>query len=383
MSQGIPAGRGWRFLYCVALLTLIPSMLFGGAGWIGLTTGGGLLALAGPVGLLVIAVLILVRIGMVIRSPAALDFPSGGFPRAVCGLGAWAMVIGALAGVGLFFAAPIGLLLFGRTEAGVGIYITGIFLYLGSNLGWIGVLIFEAGRLFDRMVPDGEAGVRFAKWVRIARYTVLALAVAGAAYLHVIARSERQAFAALCAKLPQPTVKERAGEVFDSVLIDSVALRPLHRAIFALGTANIEQLAFVEECFGPGSCRKIINSRTGHYARNDMRQTKEPESRILLGVQPLVVRSSGAGTTTHEVEYRMSERRSGKTLASAPELVFDWGLLSPFRRLVHGDATGPVEACGYAFPQPHPFRSNAIGDHVSTGYAGAEKALILSVLPAK
>ena len=384
MTAVILPSRSLRILYCVALLTLIPSMLFGAAGWIGLTTGGGLLAFVGPLGLLVIAVPILVRIFMVIRSPTALAWPSVGWSHGACVVGIGAMTIGALAGAGLFFAGPLGLLLFGRAEAVIGIYVTGIFLYLGSNLGWLGVLVFETGRLCGRVVPDGDAGVQFVKKLRVARYVALALMIAGTAYLYVIARSERQAFAAQCAKLPGPTVKATASEVFDSVLIDDAALRPLKRSIFALETANIDQLNFVERCMGsPTKCQKIINSRTGNYARNDMRETKEAVSRFMLSVQPAVVRSSGAGTMTYELELRITDRHDGKTLASAHELVFDWGSLSIFRKLIHGDSTAPMEACGYALPEPHSAESMAVGSRGQKAYFNAERSLILSVMPAK
>jgi hypothetical protein len=96
---------------------------------------------------------------------------------------------------------------------------------------------------------------------------------------------------------------------------------------------------------------------------------------------PPAVRSASMGATIYELEYRISDRRSRKTLASASEFVFDWGRFSILRTLVAGGSTASVEACGYALPQPHMFRSNVYRDPTWEAYSKADKELIVSVLP--
>src|SRR4051812_3035499 len=78
-SNLVSASRSLRIIYCLAIVAVLPSMLFGGAGWISLVTGGGLLAKTGLAGFAVILVLVLIRIVRVIRVPSTLDARVTGF----------------------------------------------------------------------------------------------------------------------------------------------------------------------------------------------------------------------------------------------------------------------------------------------------------------
>jgi hypothetical protein len=259
-----------------------------------------------------------------------------------------------------------------------------MFLFMGSNLAWLGAILYEITRVLGRAVPRGALGGRVARVLGIAGFSGLAVALVAAVYAGMLIRTEREAFARLCATAPQPAVREKAAEPFESVLVEDKPLRPLGRAIRTLELAVADQLAFVEECYpGTGRCMKVLNGRKGSSAYSDMRESRKAESVIVLSVPPPQMVSERAGSKTYRLEYRVSDTRNGKVLASASEFVFDWGQASSLRRLIYPGATHGVEACGFAMREPHAFSPNVMRDRSYDAYAKAEKELVISAMPAR
>lgn len=144
------ASRKLKWLYCLTLITAIfPSGLFGGAGWVALATGGGMLG----GGIFVLAILLAIfiyRIVLVARSPHTLDAYITSTPvKLLRYLGLFLMEIGLIGAFAIFFIKPLALGIFGKPgDGGVAYFVVGIFIYLISSSGLLGLLMFEASRLF-------------------------------------------------------------------------------------------------------------------------------------------------------------------------------------------------------------------------------------------
>lgn len=138
-----------RTLYCLAVLSAI--IPFGMSGWVAATVGPRPMPMVpylGPIALLFVG---LWRIYLVARYPSSLDsyiFDVG--TRALRIVGIIAMVVGVLYLILRFGAGPLMKLLRGgrRTESGVEFYVVGVYLTFISGVGPLGILLFEASRIF-------------------------------------------------------------------------------------------------------------------------------------------------------------------------------------------------------------------------------------------
>lgn len=156
----IEASRLVKWLYCLTLITaIIPSGLFGAAGWVGLATGGGILSggIFAIVFLLVIFIFIY-RIVLVARNPHRLDayIPSTRV-KFLRYLGIFLMAIGLIGSVTIFFIKPLALSIFGQPgDGGVAFFVVGMLIYLISSAGLSGLIMFEASRLFGFEAQSNE-----------------------------------------------------------------------------------------------------------------------------------------------------------------------------------------------------------------------------------
>lgn len=144
------ASRSLKWLYCLSLITAIfPSGLFGAAGWVGLTTGGGLFS-GGIIAVAIFLGIFIYRIVLVARNPHTLDaYIASTRIKLMRYLGIFLMSIGLLGSITIFFIKPLALGIFGKPgDSGVAFFVVGVFVYLISSAGLLGLLMFEASRLF-------------------------------------------------------------------------------------------------------------------------------------------------------------------------------------------------------------------------------------------
>jgi hypothetical protein len=144
------ASRSLKWLYCLSLIAAIfPSGMMGAAGWVGLATGGGLLS-GGIFALVILLAAFIYRIVLVVRNPHTLDAYITSTPvKLLRHLGIFLMAVGLLGSFTIFFIKPLALGIFGKPgDAGVAFFVVGIFVYLLSSAGLLGLLMFEASRLF-------------------------------------------------------------------------------------------------------------------------------------------------------------------------------------------------------------------------------------------
>ncbi|MDD2701209.1 MAG: hypothetical protein PHH36_08210 [Sideroxydans sp.] len=144
------ASRSLKWLYCLTLIAVIfPSGVFGAAGWIGLATGGGLFR-GGIIMMLILLGLFIYRIVLVVRHSHTLNaFIPGARIKVMRRFGIFLMAVGLLGSFAIFLVKPIALGIFGKPgDSGVAFFVTGMYLYLLSSVGFPGLLMFEASRLF-------------------------------------------------------------------------------------------------------------------------------------------------------------------------------------------------------------------------------------------
>ncbi|MHB1619274.1 MAG: hypothetical protein ACYCTY_04720 [Sulfuricella sp.] len=144
------ASRSLKWLYCLTLIAAIfPSGLLGAAGWVGLATGGGLFS-GGIVALAILLAIFIYRIVLVVRNPHTLDaYITGTRIKLLRYLAIFLMVAGLIGSFAIFFIRPLALSMFGKPgDGGVAFFVMGIMLYLISSAGLLGLLMFEASRLF-------------------------------------------------------------------------------------------------------------------------------------------------------------------------------------------------------------------------------------------
>lgn len=146
----IEASRSIKWLYCLTLIAgIFPSGIFGASGWVGLATGGGMLG-AGMIPLVILLAAFIYRIVVVSRQPHTLD---AHVPNARIKLlrrfGIFLMSAGLIGSLAIFFIRPLALGIFGKPgDAGVAFFVVGLFVYLISSAGLLGLIVFEASRLF-------------------------------------------------------------------------------------------------------------------------------------------------------------------------------------------------------------------------------------------
>ncbi len=146
----IEASRSLKWLYCLTLISVIfPSGLFGGASWVGLATGGGIFS----GGIFVAGILLIIfiyRVVLIVRSPHTLDaYITSTRLKLLRYSGILLMVIGLIGAFAIFFIKPLALGIFGHPgDSGVAFFVMGVMIYLISSAGLLGLLIFEASRLF-------------------------------------------------------------------------------------------------------------------------------------------------------------------------------------------------------------------------------------------
>lgn len=142
--------RSLKWLYCLTLIAaIIPSGLFGAAGWVGLATGGGILS-GGMLSVVTLLAIFICRAVLVMRNPHTLDAYITSMPvKLLRYLGIFLMVVGLIGSFALFFIKPLALGIFGSPgDSGVAFFVVGVMIYLISSAGLSGFLIFEASRLF-------------------------------------------------------------------------------------------------------------------------------------------------------------------------------------------------------------------------------------------
>ncbi|HWW04228.1 hypothetical protein [Collimonas sp.] len=149
----LSASKPLKWLYCLTLVAIIfPSGLKGANGWTALVTGGGLL----PGGVILWLPIFVWRIFVVVRNPDALDaIVTGKFVKALRLFSIFLMLLGALASVAILFLRPIAIAIFSQPgDNGIAFFVTGVFLYLISGAGFLGVVLFEVIRLFGSKQQD-------------------------------------------------------------------------------------------------------------------------------------------------------------------------------------------------------------------------------------
>ena len=160
MSMERKASNSLKWLYCLTLAAMIfPVGLSGGSGWIGMATGGGLLGGVPFLPLLLVGWAVY-RIVQVVRSPNALDvYVSGDFVKLLRGMGILLMIVGSSAALLIVFIRPLTLAIFGRPgDGGVAYFVVGVFLYVISLAGWLGIILFEASRSTGSKARPGGRG---------------------------------------------------------------------------------------------------------------------------------------------------------------------------------------------------------------------------------
>lgn len=144
------AGLALKWLYCVSLIAaVIPSGLFGAAGWVGLATGGGMLG-GSIVVLTIVLGIVVYRIVVVVRRPHTLDafIPSTRI-KIMRYFGIFLMIVGLIGALAIVFIKPLALSVFGQPgDSGVAFFVVGVVAYFVSSSGVLGLLLFEASRLF-------------------------------------------------------------------------------------------------------------------------------------------------------------------------------------------------------------------------------------------
>lgn len=152
------SSRGLKWLYCLTLITVIfPSGMYGAASWAGLATGGGLFSRGM---LLLLIVPIVYRIVLVARDPDKLTaYVSSTRIKILRNLAIFFMATGLIGSFAIFFIQPLALSIFGKPgDSGVAFFVVGIFIYLLSSAGLLGLLMFEASRLFgfEAQLKEGQ-----------------------------------------------------------------------------------------------------------------------------------------------------------------------------------------------------------------------------------
>jgi hypothetical protein len=142
------AGFATRVIYCAGLLSSLPRVLAMSGGWVGLATGRSLGGSTLVTVIELLAAFAAFRIYQVARYPHALDaHASTKGVTAFRVLSLIAMVIGAVSAIGLFLVRPLTLLIFKTPgDAGIGYFVTAVFLVMGPSAGWMGCLAFEVSR---------------------------------------------------------------------------------------------------------------------------------------------------------------------------------------------------------------------------------------------
>jgi hypothetical protein len=159
------AGFATRIVYSAGLFSLLPGTLVVNSGWIGLAMGGSLAAAGSMTAILVLAAGAVFRIYQVMRYPHALDaYVPNKFVATLRVLAYIAMLVGGVAGIGLFLVRPLALLIFKAPgEAGIAYFVTAVYLAVGTSLGWKGCLAFEISRWFGRRPQDAPQRPAF-RW---------------------------------------------------------------------------------------------------------------------------------------------------------------------------------------------------------------------------
>lgn len=144
------ASKSLKWLYCLTLIVAIfPTGLFGAAGWVGLASGGGLFS-GGIIAVIILLTIFTYRIVLVARNPHTLDaYIASTRIKLLRYFGIFLMSIGLIGSFTIFFIKPLALGIFGKPgDSGVAFFVVGIFVYLISSSGLLGLLMFEASRLF-------------------------------------------------------------------------------------------------------------------------------------------------------------------------------------------------------------------------------------------
>jgi hypothetical protein len=144
------ASKSLKWLYCLTLIAAIfPTGIFGAAGWVGLATGGGLLS-GGIIAVAILLAVFIYRIVLVTRNRHTLDaYIANTRIKLLRNIGIFLMIIGLIGSFSIFFIKPLALGIFGKPgDSGVAFFVVGVFVYLISSSGLLGLLMFEASRLF-------------------------------------------------------------------------------------------------------------------------------------------------------------------------------------------------------------------------------------------
>lgn len=144
------ASKSLKWLYCLTLISVIfPVGIFGAAGWVGLATGGGLLR-GGISAVAIISAILIYRIVLVARHPHTLDaYIASTRIKLMRYLAIFLMSLGVLGSLAIFFIQSLELGMFGKPgDSGVAYFVVGMFVYILSSAGLLGLLMFEASRLF-------------------------------------------------------------------------------------------------------------------------------------------------------------------------------------------------------------------------------------------
>jgi hypothetical protein len=137
-----------RWLYCLAIVSAIFPL--GVSGWVTMSLGVSTLGTVPFLGPLVLLLIGLVRIYQVATDAERLDaYEVSGLLRLLRVAGIVGMSLGVLYVIlQLGYRPLVSKLFIHRSESGVEFYVVGMYIALLSGMGSLGVLLFEASRLF-------------------------------------------------------------------------------------------------------------------------------------------------------------------------------------------------------------------------------------------
>jgi len=171
-----------RLVYMVALLGFVVSSM-AQSGWVGLATGGSVLAMMGPMVSMGVTALVLYRVYTVLRYRDAIAARRPYLIGWLVRYAGWlVMLVAALGSLAIVFRGPLTLMLFKTPgENGIAFFVVGLYAVFAASAALPGVLIFELSRLMGRRpqpkIEPRSPSQRKQDWVLLAVLVALGLAL--------------------------------------------------------------------------------------------------------------------------------------------------------------------------------------------------------------
>ena len=168
---------------------------------------------------LLIGAAILFRVYQVLRYPRALEtWPSGWVAKGFRGLAFVAMLVGGLAGIGLFMISPITYALMKSPgDNGIGFFVVGLSLVFVANVGWKGCVVYEIARLAGRASKTAPPSSSF-HWKQdaIVAVVLIVVCVGGPAFQKANEPPRCQGIRIACVSTTQAEVKRMVALPLDT-----------------------------------------------------------------------------------------------------------------------------------------------------------------------